>query len=556
MKNSSIFHEGSEYVKLDMLTSAMEENKRLREEYENIVNENQKLRERSDIDPLTKVYQRSAAIERINELLKGRFKQCALIVLDLDNFKYVNDTFGHVYGDTVITTAAEYMRLEIGHRGIIGRFGGDEFFIFIPGIDADTAMSAANNIIEKITEFGKKTPCDSPLSCSCGVAVSNTPAKYGVLFSMADKALYSAKQNGKAHAELFVSEMSSIEGACITYIDKDEIGENPSGEIVSLAIEKASNAATTDDAVQLLLSTVQENFGIDRIKILTVDIVKDMISVVYDHRSDKAHAGRIKNAVGYYLHYDLVRFRDSLPDRRTVRMEQIDDSGYSEKFRKEFRDNDSLRHLYYLSKSSTGNYSICYFESSNPAKYWSDDDCRTISELSSIIMVYADRVRHISQRELALQNMLSIDKLTGIYTIEYFFEQSGLIRKLAFENNMNCYVIVSNPHNLAIFNQTHSYDEGDVLLKTLAQNFEKSEFKQLGIIAHSGGRFYILIRTIADIETVKSYAANEIKRFIDKFRPQYPDFKFRFSLGIVKVVQNDILLHKIDDAILNSQIIE
>lgn len=556
MKNHRIFHEGSEYVKIDMLTSVMEENKRLKKEYEHVVSENQKLRERSDIDPLTKVYQRSAAIDRINDLLKGRFKQCALIALDLDNFKEINDTFGHVQGDTVIATAAKYMRDEIGHRGVIGRFGGDEFFIFIPGADADTSMNAANNIIDKIIELGKQKPCSSPLSCSCGVAVSGTPIKYGELFSMADKALYSAKQNGKAHAELFVSEMNNIDGACITYIDQDEINDNSSGEIVSTAIEMASKASSTDDAVRLLTSTIQEHFDIDRVKILTVDITKDMISVVYDYTSDKARTGRIKNTVGYYLHNDLVKFRDTLPDRRTVRMEQVDNSGYSEKFLKEFRDTDSRRHLYYLSKASDGNYSICYFESLNMSRHWSDDDCHVINELSALIMVYADRVHRVSQREIAIQHILNTDKVTGIFTLDHFFEQSGLVRKLAFENNMNCYVFIFNPHNMAVFNRTYSYDEGDALLKRFAQELESSDFKQFGIIAHDMGCFYALLRSHADTETVKGYAINLINHFINKLLSKYPYFNFRFLLGVVEIVQNDILLQKVDEAILNTQTIE
>lgn len=556
MKNNSIFHEGSEYVKVEILTSVMEENKRLKQEYENVVSENQKLRERSDIDPLTKVYQRSAAIERINELLKGRFKQCALIALDLDNFKYINDTFGHVQGDTVIATAAKYMRDEIGHRGIIGRFGGDEFFIFIPGADAETSMNVANNIIEKIIELGKQKPCAHPLSCSCGVAVSGTPVKYGHLFSMADKALYSAKQNGKAHAELFVSEMSNLEGACITYIDQDEISDHSSGEIVAAAIEMASKASSTDDAVSLLTSTIQEHFDIDRVKILTVDITKGMISVVYDYTSDKARAGRIKNTVGYYLHNDLVKFRDALPDRRTIRMEQIDECGYSEKFLKEFRDTDVRRHLYYLSKTNDGNYSICYFESLNTSVYWSDDDCHVINELSALIMVYADRVHRVSQREIAIQHILNTDKVTGIYTLDHFFEQSGLVRKLAFENNMNCYVFIFNPHNMAVFNRTYSYDEGDALLKLFAQELEHSDFKQFGIIAHDMGCFYALLRSHADLETIKGYAVSLINHFINKLLSRYPYFNFRFLLGVVEIVQNDILLQKVDEAILNTQTVE
>lgn len=556
MDSSHIIHNGSEYIKLDELKAQLLKHEILKQKYESIVSENRKLREKSEIDPLTKVYCRGAAIERINKYLASGTKSSALIVLDLDNFKSINDTFGHTYGDAIITTASECMHKIIGNHGIIGRFGGDEFLIFMPDADAKSAMKAADDIIEQIMVFEKKTDSKHPLACSAGVAIGTGRIKYGRLFSMADKALYSAKQNGKSHAELFVPEMDNMEGVCITYVEQEESCESVHGKIVSHAIEMASKAPTTDEAVKHLMTHIHENFSVARAKILAVDITQDMISVVYDYNFNINDTRRIKNTVGYYLHKDLITFRDSVPDRRAVRMEDIDDRDYSEKFRKEFRDSDSLQHLYYMNKTSDGNYTICYFESENPPKDWSNDDCAAISEIASIVMVYSDKVRNVSQRELVLQNMLVTDKLTGLFTLGHFFEQSGLIRKLAFENDLNCYVIYSNMHDTAVFNKKYSYDEGDALLKDYSNIYTNSDFKRLGIMAHNMGRFYSLIRTPDSIDSVFDAMTALIKKFIEDSKKKYPDFDFKFTIGITEVVQNEILLHKIDKARLTGSIIE
>ena len=76
---------------------------------------------------------RETAIEKIRERLKTQKmnEECAFIVLDIDNFKNINDTFGHLYGDAVIAMVAGSIKSTLDSKDIIGRFGGDEFLVYI-----------------------------------------------------------------------------------------------------------------------------------------------------------------------------------------------------------------------------------------------------------------------------------------------------------------------------------------------------------------------------------------------------------------------------------------
>lgn len=92
----------------------------------------EQLKLKAYIDPLSKVLNRETAIEKIRERLKTQTmnEECAFIVLDIDNFKNINDTFGHLYGDAVIAMVAGSIKSTLDSEDIIGRFGGDEFLVY------------------------------------------------------------------------------------------------------------------------------------------------------------------------------------------------------------------------------------------------------------------------------------------------------------------------------------------------------------------------------------------------------------------------------------------
>jgi len=149
-------------------------------------------------DPLTNVLNaRAFSHELAQELSRNRRygRPLALIYLDLDDFKSINDAHGHATGDAVLRLVADAMRSAVRQADVVGRLGGDEFAVLMPETDGDVAHAAATRLVTGIRTVFRGTPS---VTASIGVlAVSGTEAGTDELLRKADQAMYAAKRAGK-----------------------------------------------------------------------------------------------------------------------------------------------------------------------------------------------------------------------------------------------------------------------------------------------------------------------------------------------------------------------
>ena len=165
-----------------------------------ITDQKKELQSIAQKDSLTDLLNRrylEGILEQAGEEDRGYF-----LLLDLDNFKKVNDSFGHMVGDQVLVKFARVMKEEITDSDCVCRLGGDEFAVYLPGeYDQDKIKSIARRLIAGI-EFEVNDlisdACDFKLSVSVGIAEKPNDGKsFDELYGAADKALYHVKQNGK-----------------------------------------------------------------------------------------------------------------------------------------------------------------------------------------------------------------------------------------------------------------------------------------------------------------------------------------------------------------------
>lgn len=127
----------------------------------------------------------------------------ALLVIDADHFKSVNDRFGHEAGDDALRELAATIRSAVREHDVVGRIGGEEFGVFLPGADFDTAIHIAQRIREAVAEIAFAPAGGScSLSVSIGGASVAGHANFGELFRVADQQLYGAKSAGRNRIEL------------------------------------------------------------------------------------------------------------------------------------------------------------------------------------------------------------------------------------------------------------------------------------------------------------------------------------------------------------------
>ena len=157
----------------------------------------QQLMDRAAKDALTGLFNRSTLQARVEDHLADGTGTHALMVVDLDGFKSINDSFGHMRGDAVLSDTAAVLRRVFRQGDILGRIGGDEFLLFLPNVGSrETAAQKARDLLSAISDILVNDTAQ--LSCSIGIAMApDDDADYEALFQLADQALYLAKQGGK-----------------------------------------------------------------------------------------------------------------------------------------------------------------------------------------------------------------------------------------------------------------------------------------------------------------------------------------------------------------------
>jgi diguanylate cyclase (GGDEF)-like protein len=184
----------------------------------------QQLLETARRDGLTGLYTRNAFFDLARNALSRGDGGCALLMIDLDHFKEINDTHGHAAGDAVIRHAARLVQQLIRSQDIAGRYGGEEFCVLLPGCGSEAARGIAERIITEAASQSVRLPNGETLSYTTSLGyVAHDPGAHGAsaapsleeLLQCADVALYSAKRRGRnrAHAGVreHVASMSALQ---------------------------------------------------------------------------------------------------------------------------------------------------------------------------------------------------------------------------------------------------------------------------------------------------------------------------------------------------------
>ena len=197
-------------VTFDDVTELEEKNNQLNElvaklkgSRDEVHRQNEKLQILAARDPLTNCLNRRAFFERCEAefaLAVADESPLSSVMLDIDHFKGVNDTYGHAVGDRVIQSIADRLRSVLRSIDIVGRYGGEEFCVLLPGLNTDQAAEIAERLRKQIEEHTCEDvdELEMTVTISLGVASLQTTSKDAAqLVDDADKGLYASKNNGR-----------------------------------------------------------------------------------------------------------------------------------------------------------------------------------------------------------------------------------------------------------------------------------------------------------------------------------------------------------------------
>lgn len=172
--------------------------KRAKQYEEKLLMKNRSLEQLSFFDHLTQIANRRNLEQRIQDAIEESYlskERFSVVIFDIDNFKKVNDTYGHNVGDEVLKQVATLAKEAIRGGDVAGRWGGEEFVLWLPRADAEVACNVAERLRQKIASH--RFDPRFKVTCSFGVSEFVSGMSFDYLISKADEALYAAKERGK-----------------------------------------------------------------------------------------------------------------------------------------------------------------------------------------------------------------------------------------------------------------------------------------------------------------------------------------------------------------------
>lgn len=191
------FHPEILNQKIESAIERTEVQKNLYDLVQTKISEAEVFRRMAYLDPLTALWNRNYFENQVDLYLRETDACGYFFILDVDNFKQINDEFGHIEGDKVLLELAEILRKAATSSVLTARLAGDEFVIFLKGISEDSyAKILADSILMEISKINLEHHMN--VTASVGVAqITQEEKKFIQLYGKADKALYQAKENGK-----------------------------------------------------------------------------------------------------------------------------------------------------------------------------------------------------------------------------------------------------------------------------------------------------------------------------------------------------------------------
>lgn len=234
-------------------------------------------------DSLTGVYNKKTITEYAKKRIsEEKEKRIVIAILDVDHFKSVNDTFGHLYGDKVLARVGGRLKEIVGEDGVIGRIGGDEFMIVFNGLDDDQVLRGMLRAIRTQIKWEFAEDFEN-LSITCSIGASIFPVNgrdYEDLFKKADCCLYIAKEKGRDRYVFFRDEMHRASYEAMLNQNQFNAMKNPR-EIRELKnVASFMENAMTDSRKAILdaMRHMKDTFGIDNINIYYGEGMKKVYS--------------------------------------------------------------------------------------------------------------------------------------------------------------------------------------------------------------------------------------------------------------------------------------
>jgi len=499
-------------------------------------------------DSLTMLLNHKTALKYINNILSksNNTNMHALFMIDIDNFKYINETYGHTYGDTVLLEFSAKLQEIFSTEHVLGRIGGDEFIVFFKNAsDLEEIKSYANTLRETFLNILSDEDVNQHVTGSIGISIyPQDGQKFGELFTKADMALSYAKTLGKNCFSLYSkSLMNSMDYLPSTVIDSVENNLHVSANtiiestLLSNVVDVLFDAKRLDMSINAILKLIGNSLSLDNIAIYEISNKSSNTIITYEWSSsaDNRLSTHFTSIPAEYAK-DFAYYRESNNNiffHNKAFCLPCGNSTYGDEFRK--------LHTYSILQcglidqgAHKGYIEACRNDSAKP---WTKLEIDTLSVIFKIIGGYLLKL----QTQKSAEEASKVDSLTHSSNMFSFIQ---IAKKLLSEHTENNYAVVySDIKNFKYINETYGFAEGNRILVTLAQAMRDALDKDETYGRVNADRFVALMKFTDS--TQLNERINNISNFMNNVtRSSASGYKISIITGIYPITEKDFDLNK------------
>lgn len=484
--------------------------------------ENEQMAQQMRKDSLTGLLTKNAVREEIEEYLASvSGGEHAMLVLAINRFKDMNDTFGHMFGDTVLISIAEKISSIFPEEELIGRVGGDKFVILMKDTKVTEVMAKAELLCSGLRKRYQSLQQEVEISCSVGISFFRiNGTSYEELFVDANYAMYQAREEGKNLYK--VAEVNSQMAGLRRDIAAEEDGDYVAVRLqddgfLSSSFSLLAYAKDVNSSLDLLLERIGTRYELDVVSVLenSGDEQEFVQMNCWQSSNPKASMPEMAGRYGSW------QFRKEAFDERGLLC--LSSKEYAKRSQESFWTMVSCRF-----KCQDGRIGIIVFFSMEPERKWSKFEQETFLEISRIISTFVSLGRSQRESEYTIQALRSRDSLTGLYNEKAFREIAQ--NKISYpEPEMQYAVVFTDIREFSYVNENYGLEAGNQILRELG---EQAAFVPNMISGRMHSDLFISLIWDDSRTKIQDTISGLMRDFTKMQQKKFPDGKLRLVAGI------------------------
>jgi diguanylate cyclase (GGDEF)-like protein/PAS domain S-box-containing protein len=511
-----------------------------------LMNEQEKiLQEKARRDPLTRLLDKEETHNMVNHLLDNHPESSyVMLLIDVDNFKQINDTFGHTFGDTVILDVASMIRDNFREEDVVGRIGGDEFLVFMNDAGMDEAVNRAARLCAVLEKEYSGGDVSRRISVSIGLSEYGVDGSdYRTLMEKADHAMYRVKMNGKnSYAVALADDVGPVRSDTKTVENRGQINQSDS-EFLSFAVNLMTHARNIDGSLNLLVKNISDRFHLDFIGVFEHSAhVQEMVLTNYYSRTFSFYDRTTfpRGSLAQELAASELKLMRGIGAEDSAVLAQIISGSSTDYSGAKFA--AAVTKFEYVG-GRTGEIACLTLDNERDM----DESTKLLlQELTRTIGVFVSLRYRMGESREEIRNIQRRDQLTGMYTLEAFKEN---VRELLREpeQGQQYFLEYVDINNFGYVNDNYGYQVGDNALKTFAEDCALQEYFVAGCRLYSD--FFVMLLKAKDAESFKHQTMAQHQRFANIQNHQYPSSSMTIASGAYLIEGDHV---DVDTAIENA----